>query len=215
MPWQTALTAKNSGHDRKIPAFWKTPDQIIENSVLCKTTKNSVFFWKKKKTAFRSAAVANIAIELRTAAAQAQGAGSRAVSTQQRTHGDILRALRTLVTCDRFHHHGWRQKMCLNNVPRKKKKPPFTACRVWLSTTSRNKMREGQQARIALLHRRNIWVKNGCFVQQPHQGWLRSATRDFWRATFFAAGGKKKKLKHLFSIPTYLIIRCTTQLAKF
>ena len=44
----------------------------------------SFFFAKKKQTAFRSAAVVNIAIELRTAAAQAQGAGSRAVHSNVR-----------------------------------------------------------------------------------------------------------------------------------
>ena len=51
---------------------------------------------KKKRNKLRldlQQAVVNIALELRTAAAQAQGAGSRAVSTQQRTHGDILRAV--------------------------------------------------------------------------------------------------------------------------
>ena len=51
-----------------------------------KTTKKEVFiyFAKKKKAAFRSAAVVNIAIELRTAAAQAQGAGSRAAHSSLR-----------------------------------------------------------------------------------------------------------------------------------
>ena len=38
----------------------------------------------KKQTAFRSAAIVNIAIELRAAAAQAQGAGSRAVHSSVR-----------------------------------------------------------------------------------------------------------------------------------
>ena len=80
IPWLTALAAKNRGDDRKIPAFWKTPDYITEKSVLCKTKQKMLFFSQKQnKTAFRSAAVVNIATELRTASTQAQGAGSRAV----------------------------------------------------------------------------------------------------------------------------------------
>ena len=81
MPCQTALTANTGDTIRKNSAFKKRLTTLLKICFVRKTKQKNQCL--KKKTAFRSAAVVNIAIELRTAAAQAQGAGSRACRAAQ------------------------------------------------------------------------------------------------------------------------------------
>ena len=79
-PWQQ----KTGGTIEKYPLFEKRLTILLKSLFCAQKRKKGVFvFCREKQTAFRSAVV-NIAIEPRTGAAQAQGAGSRAVNSSVR-----------------------------------------------------------------------------------------------------------------------------------